>query len=531
MRNNTLFLYVLFLLISEMSSAQVGIGTTNPEASSVLDVYSTDKGFLMPRLTTVQRNAIRSPTTGLLIYNTTTSIFNFYDLGWKDFITGLVLPINGGTGIANSNLSTLALPGAFATTIRTSGLTDVTLPRSGTLYGTETASTTSVQIQNSLTDETGTAKLVFSDSPTFTGIPLAPTAAIGTNTTQLATTAFVLANSDNFNSVNATEEIETNSNTAVVIPGMSLTPVAGTYLVMFNGQYNIPSSYTSRSVNTAQGKLDLKTAYDQLMIVPTTNAIHAPSFGSGEVLIAGVYAIGAAASVAGTLTLDAQGNPNAVFIFKIGGALTTGSATNIVLTNEASACNVFWVVEGAVSMAASTVMKGTIIANNGAVFMGANGTLEGRLFATTGAISFGPGTAYMPLSCSYLELGTLATFVIFTSNGAVSNTANSYLTGDIGTNLGDISGFEYSSVNGSVFKPGSTTVATTSKALATLSIYQNGVVVPNSSRTCASNLNTGSISLQAIATVSSGQNIDIRWEIDSDAIILKNRILTIMSIR
>ncbi|SFE21521.1 ice-binding family protein [Flavobacterium xueshanense] len=311
MRNNTLFLYVLFLLISEMSSAQVGICTSNPEASAVLDVYFTDKGFLMPHLTTVQRDAISSPTTELLIYNTNTSIFYFYDLRWKDFITGLVLPINGGIGIVNSNGSTLALPGACATIITTTGLTDVTLPRSGTLYGTETGSTTSVQIQNSLTDETGTGKLVFSDSATFTGIPLAPTAAIGTNTTQLATIAFVLANSDNFNSVNATEEIETNINTAVVIPGMLLTPVAGTYLVMFNGQYSIPSSYTSRSVNTAQGKLDLKTAYDQLIIVPTTNTIHAPSFGSGEILIAGVYAIGAAASVAGTLTLNAQGNPNA----------------------------------------------------------------------------------------------------------------------------------------------------------------------------------------------------------------------------
>ncbi|SFE21472.1 Protein of unknown function [Flavobacterium xueshanense] len=143
------------------------------------------------------------------------------------------------------------------------------------------------------------------------------------------------------------------------------------------------------------------------------------------------------------------------------------------MTNGASACNVFWVVERAVSISASTVLKGTIIANKGVVFMGANGTFEGRLFATTGAISFGPGTAYMPLSCSYLDFGTSATFVRFTSNGAVSNNANSYLTGDIGTKLGDISGFEYSSANGSLFKPASTTVAITSKALATLSIYQN----------------------------------------------------------
>ena len=530
MKNNILFLCVLALLISEVSNAQVGIGTVTPEVSSALDIHSTDKGFLLPRLTTRQRDAISSPATGLLIYNTTTSIFNFYNLGWKDFIAGLVLPINGGTGIANNNSSTLALPGEFATTITTTGVTNVTLPTTGTVYGTQTGSITSAQLQNSLTDETGTERLVFSDSPTFTGTSLAPTAAVGTNTTQLATTAFVLANSDNFNSVNATEDIVTNSNTDVLIPEMSVTPAAGTYLVMFNAQFAITSSYSSRSVNTEQGKLDLKAAYDRLKRVPVTST-HVPAFGSGEIITAGVYSVEAAGSIAGTLTLDAQGNSNAVFIFKIGGAFTTGAGTVVELTNGASACNVFWIVEGAVSMAASTTMKGTVIANNAAVFMGANGTLEGRLFSTTGAISFGPGTAYMPLSCSYLDLGALSTFVIFTTNGAISNTGNSYFTGDIGMNSGDASGFEYSSVNGSVFKPGITTVATASKALATFSIYQNGVLVPNSSRTCASNLNTGSISLQAIATVSSGQNIDIRWKIDSDTIIQKNRILTLMNVR
>lgn len=531
MRNNTLFLYVLFLFISQIGIAQVGIGTTNPEVSSVLDVYSTNKGFLMPRLTTAQRDAISSPTTGLLIYNTTKSIFNFYDLGWKDFIAGLVLPINGGTGIANNNSSTLTLSGEFATTITTSGVTNVTLPNTGTVYGTQTGSISSAQLLNSLTDETGTKKVVFSDSPTFTNIPLAPTAAIGTNTTQLATTAFVISNSDNFISVNATEDIITNSSNDVLIPGMSVMPAVGAYVVMFNGQYSITSSHSSRTVNTAQGKLDLKTAYDNLISVPTTNAIHAPVFGSGEILISGVYAIGAAASVAGTLTLDAQGNPNAVFIFKIGGAFTTGAGTSIALANGASACNVFWVVEGAVSMAASTTMKGTIIANNGAVFMGANGALEGRLFSTTGAISFGPGIAQIPTNCSNLDLGTLTTFVMFTNSGAVNNTGGSYFTGDVGTNLGDISGFENSAVNGSIFKPGNTTVSTNNNALATFSVYQNGVLVPNSSRTCAGNLNTASISLQAIATVSAGQNIEIRWKIDSDTLILKNRILTLMSVR
>ena len=50
--------------------AQVGIGTTTPASSAALDVTSTSKGFLPPRMTTAQRNAISSPALGLMIYCT-----------------------------------------------------------------------------------------------------------------------------------------------------------------------------------------------------------------------------------------------------------------------------------------------------------------------------------------------------------------------------------------------------------------------------------------------------------------------------
>ena len=55
----------------------VGIGTTNPSAK--LDITSTTGGFLPPRMTTTQRNAISSPATGLVIYNTTDNVLNFYN--------------------------------------------------------------------------------------------------------------------------------------------------------------------------------------------------------------------------------------------------------------------------------------------------------------------------------------------------------------------------------------------------------------------------------------------------------------------
>lgn len=90
--------------------------------------------------------------------------------------------------------SSLVTAGAFSTTLTATGATTVTLPTTGTLYGTASGSITSAQLATSLTDETGTGSIVLSASPTFTGAPLSPTAALLTNTTQIATTAYVLAN-------------------------------------------------------------------------------------------------------------------------------------------------------------------------------------------------------------------------------------------------------------------------------------------------------------------------------------------------
>ncbi len=69
------FIYFLMLFISAGVSAQVGINTASPHASAALDVTSVDnnKGLLPPRMTTGQRDAIASPASGLIIYNTTTN--------------------------------------------------------------------------------------------------------------------------------------------------------------------------------------------------------------------------------------------------------------------------------------------------------------------------------------------------------------------------------------------------------------------------------------------------------------------------
>lgn len=170
---------------------------------------------------------------------------------------------------------------------------------------------------------------------------------------------------------------------------------------------NVTGNIDSGNTATAQCAVDLQTVYNELFNTTPTSTGHAPAFGSGETLFAGVYSIAAAGSVAGNLILDAQGNSNALFIFKFGGAFTTGAATTISLTNGALACNIFWMADGAISMAAVTAMKGTLIANNGAISMGAGGILEGRMFSTTGAASVYAVLITIP-PCSILPIESMS---------------------------------------------------------------------------------------------------------------------------
>ena len=79
-------------------------------------------------------------------------------------------------------------------------------------------------------------------------------------------------------------------------------------------------------------------------------------------LTAGVYCFSTSAQLTGTLTLDAQGNPNAVFIFKIGSTLTTASGSRSSCSTAASSCNVFWQVGSSATLGTSSSFSGNILA-------------------------------------------------------------------------------------------------------------------------------------------------------------------------
>jgi hypothetical protein len=137
--------------------------------------------------------------------------------------------------------------------------------------------------------------------------------------------------------------------------------------------------------NTTQiASSDLSTAYTAYQNIPATNT-HTPSYGSGETITSGVYNV-AAGSIAGTLILDAQNNPNAKFIMQFSGAFTTGAGSNVILINSASANNIYWIVNGAASLAANTNLTGTVMAN-GAISVGVGCNLNSKLLSIAGAIS------------------------------------------------------------------------------------------------------------------------------------------------
>jgi hypothetical protein len=146
---------------------------------------------------------------------------------------------------------------------------------------------------------------------------------------------------------------------------------------------------------TQQSSTDLLTVYNQLNNIPAT-FFPASILGNGQVLYPGVDSIAAAASLNLDLSFDAQGDPEAIFIIKIHGAFSTNANSKVHLINGALAKNIYWTVEGAVSMATGTYMRGNIIANNGAISMGAGDTLEGRALSTTGAVSVYGSVVYAP---------------------------------------------------------------------------------------------------------------------------------------
>lgn len=154
------------------------------------------------------------------------------------------------------------------------------------------------------------------------------------------------------------------------------------------------------SPTAAQAAIDLDVAYNYLNTLTCTNL--GTSLGNGQTLTPNTYCLNAASTLTGFLTLDAQDNPNAVFIFIIDGTLTTSMSSNVTLINGASVDNVFWQIKGGFTEGESTVFKGTVIAN-GAINLLSGASFSGRILTRQGEISLhnNNGAVILPIDLVY----------------------------------------------------------------------------------------------------------------------------------
>jgi Ice-binding-like len=184
----------------------------------------------------------------------------------------------------------------------------------------------------------------------------------------------------------------------------------------------IGTSHVADAVS-AQAATDVALAYGSISPIPCgPGGVIGVGLGGGQTLTPNVYCLGGASTLTGALTLDGQGNPNAIFIFKINGALSTAVNSSVTLINGASLCNVYWQINGAVALETGTVFQGNILAA-GAISLLGNATLLGRGLTTMGAISAANNTVTLgipPVASTIIASGATS----FCAGGSVVLSGN-----------------------------------------------------------------------------------------------------------
>jgi hypothetical protein len=227
------------------------------------------------------------------------------------------------------------------------------------------------------------------------------------------------------------------ANSTVIQNSVDTTSVIvdnGDYRATFHAQFDILDGLCECASDLLALVDDLET---------NTFTVHGAAYGYSDVISPGLYSCAGATTHTGTLYIDADGDPDAVFVFLAAGAHAIAASASTILLNNAQACNIFWVVVGALSIGAGCTLRGTYI-GKAAVAAGALFVLEGRLFTTGGAIALAAVTADVPLGVSQYNFRSLASYLFYSVAGAISTpsyTSTSGVTWSISTSLGIVSGF------------------------------------------------------------------------------------------
>ena len=202
----------------------------------------------------------------------------------------------------------------------------------------------------------------------------------------------------------------TNTGPSVIAGGIGLSP--GSAVTGF------PPGTVNGTIHTAdavalQAQADLTTAYNDAAGRASSATVSADL--GGQKLLPGVYT-GGTLGLTGTLTLDAQGDPHAVFVFQSASTLITASSSRVTIINGGNACNVFWQVTSSATLGTSSVFVGTVLALT-SITATTGVVIFGRLLARNGAVTLDSNQMNRP-SC------TAATSATATTGAAGAATTN-----------------------------------------------------------------------------------------------------------
>jgi len=177
----------------------------------------------------------------------------------------------------------------------------------------------------------------------------------------------------------------TNTGPSVISGDLGLSP--GTSVTGFP-----PGTVTGGTIHAtdavaAQAQSDLTTAYNVFAGQPSSATISTDL--AGQRLTSGVYTSSTSMpglALSGDLTLDAQNDPNALFVFQAKSTLIVGSGSHVNLINGAQPCNVYWQVGSSATIGAGTTFVGNILALT-SISLNTTATLNGSALARNGAVT------------------------------------------------------------------------------------------------------------------------------------------------
>jgi len=230
--------------------------------------------------------------------------------------------------------------------------------------------------------------------PLLATIALTAIALLATPSLALAATQPNLGTADSFAVLGGSTI--TNTGPTVITGDLGVSP--GTAVTGFPPGTVVGAQHNADAV-ALKAKTDLVTAYNdaagQTPFVDKTGQ----DLG-GQNLTPGIYRFSSSAQLTGTLTLNGQGNSNAVFIFQIGSTLTTASNSSVVLINGAQPCGIWWQVGSSATLGTGTKFQGNLLALTSiSLTTGAN-ILPGRALARNGAVTLDTNRITKPANCT-----------------------------------------------------------------------------------------------------------------------------------